>query len=111
VDRVERDRRAGGTAQVVLQRGGADDLEAQRALLGDAVQRAAIRPGDRLGRGEDLLQQPVDVALGRERRADRVQLLEAMAEVFSRLGSGEEPQSLGRLDAGTARGRPGAGVT
>jgi hypothetical protein len=56
------------------------DLEAQSLVFGDAVEGAAISPGDRLCRREDKLEQAINVALGRKRRADEVQLLEALAE-------------------------------
>jgi hypothetical protein len=46
-----------------------------------AVERAAVGAGDGLGGGEDRFQQPVDVALGGERGADRVELLQALAQV------------------------------
>ncbi len=111
VDRVERHRRAGGAAEVVRKRGGAHDLEAQRPFLGDAVQRAAVGAGDRLGGGKNALEQAVDVAFGRERCADRIELLEAQAEVFSRLGRGEQPHSLGAFDRRSAHGRPGPALT
>jgi hypothetical protein len=52
--------------------------------LDQAVQRAAVGARDRLRGGEDGLQQPVDVALGRQRRADRVQLLQALHQVVGR---------------------------
>ena len=65
----------------MLEASSAHDLEAQRAVLGQAVQRAAVGVRDRLGRREDGLEQAVDVALRRQRGADGVQLLETLHQV------------------------------
>src|SRR5207248_8266027 len=101
LDRVERHRVAGRAAEVVLERARAHDLEAQRLLLGEAIERPAVGPGDGLRRGEDRLQQPVDVALGRERRADGVQLIEALDEIVggARRRAARKAQALRAVDA------------
>src|SRR6185312_1826383 len=100
LDRVERHRVAGGAAQVVLERRGAHDLEAQSLVVGEAIERAAVRAGDRLGRGENGLEQAMDVALRGERGADRVQLLQALAQVVRAGGRGPagKSQALGGVE-------------
>src|SRR3989475_12668684 len=52
------------------------------------VQRAAVGARNGLRRRQDRLEQPVDVALGGQRGADRVQLLQAQHEVLLRRGPG-----------------------
>ena len=101
LDRVERHRVAGGAAEVVLEGAGAHDLEAQALLLGDAVERAAVGAGDRLGRRQDCFEQPVDVALGGQRGADGVELIETLDQVVggSERRAGGEAQALGAVDA------------
>src|SRR6185369_16238473 len=77
----------------------------QRFVLAQAIERAAVRAGDGLGRGEDRLEQAVDVALGRERGADRVELLQALAQVVragGRVPAGKA-QTLGRIEHLTCR--------
>ena len=64
---------------------GAHDLEMQgRVVFRHAVEGATIRAGQGFGRFEDVLQQPFDVALTRERRADAVELLQAAEQVHCR---------------------------
>jgi len=53
------------------------------AILSHAVQRAAIGMGDGLGSHENALQQPCDVALLGERRANGVELFEPTQQVFN----------------------------
>jgi hypothetical protein len=53
----------------------------RRAVFGHAVEGAAVGVGDGLGREQDALEQPVDVALLGERGADLVELLEAAKQV------------------------------
>ena len=64
---------------------GAHDLEVQgRVVFRHAVEGAAICAGQGFGRFEDVLQQPLDVALARERRADAVELLQAAEQIHCR---------------------------
>ena len=77
-----RNRRAGGAAKSHVQRIGADDHEAQEAaILTEQVERAAVGVGDGLGREQDAFQQAVDVPLVRQRRADGVELFEALKQI------------------------------
>ena len=96
---IERHRVAGGAAEVHLEARGTHDLEAQRAILGEPVERAAVGARDRLRRRENGFEQPVDVPLRRQRRADGVQLLETLHQVVGGAASlGRDAQGLGAVE-------------
>ncbi len=74
------------TAQAQAQRVGAHDGEAQRrAILGHAVQRAAVGPQQPLGGLQNAFEQAVDVTLARQRGANAVQLLQPLQQVLCRI--------------------------
>ncbi len=95
--RGKRDRRRGGAAQSDLHRVVAHDDEAQlAAILADEVERPAIGVGQLLGAEQDLLQQPVVIALDRQRDAELDQPPIAEFPVLDRRTRRHSPSSADR---------------